>query len=294
MGYTAISKYLEAKGYSSPQNKGWNRITVRRILCSRVYIGDTVQGVSEKVSFKSKKTRRLPEGRWVITEGTHEPLIPRKVFDRAQALRQSRAGGEKAQGRLRHILSGIIYCGDCGSAMYARRRRKGTAYICGNYCRNGRDACTSHFIYEQEVVGHICSELTALFGQADEIAKQGERFYEPGTDERDRYLNDIETRLENLRRRQELLYKDRLVGRIPEELFDKMNSQLTKHMDALENERENLRCERTQPADVSALVKIITDRLEKRELTYEMASAALRSVIVNNDSVTIDLRYKIT
>ena len=92
----------------------------------------------------------------------------------------------------------------------------------------------------------------------------------------------------------ELLYKDRLVGRIPEELFDKMNSQLTKHMDALENERENLRCERTQPADVSALVKIITDRLEKRELTYEMASAALRSVIVNNDSVTIDLRYKIT
>ena len=98
MGYTAISKYLEEKGYGSPRNKGWNRITVRRILCSRVYIGDTVQGVSEKVSFKSKKTRRLPESRWVITEGTHDALIPRKMFDEVQALRQSRAGAGKCRG----------------------------------------------------------------------------------------------------------------------------------------------------------------------------------------------------
>ena len=126
MGYTAISKYLEEKGYSSPRNKGWNRITVRRILCSRVYIGDTVQGVSEKVSFKSKKTRRLPESRWVITEGTHDALIPRKMFDEVQALRQSRAGGRKVQGRKRHILSSIIFCGDCGSAMYARKRSRGS------------------------------------------------------------------------------------------------------------------------------------------------------------------------
>ena len=294
MGYTAISKYLEEKGYSSPRNKGWNRITVRRILCSRVYIGDTVQGVSEKVSFKSKKTRRLPESRWVITEGTHDALIPRKMFDEVQALRQSRAGGRKVQGRKRHILSSIIFCGDCGSAMYARKRSRGIAYICGNYCRNGRDACTSHFIYEKEIIEHICSELMVLFGQEYESAEAGEGLYDPLADEHSHVLRDISDQIESLRRRQELLYKDRLVGRISGDLFDRMNRQLEKHMEALESEQEKLRQEYTRSSDVSLLMENIRGRLERNELTNEMALVAVRSVVVHDKTVTIDLRYKIT
>jgi DNA invertase Pin-like site-specific DNA recombinase/DNA-directed RNA polymerase subunit M/transcription elongation factor TFIIS len=294
MGYTAISKYLEEKGYGSPGNKGWNRITVRRILCSRVYIGDTVQGVSEKVSFKSKKTRRLPEGRWVITEGTHEALISREMFDRVQELRLGRTGGRKVQGRQRHVLSGIIFCGGCGSAMYARKRSGGTAYVCGNYCRNGRNACTSHFIYEHEIVGHICSELQALFRKEEELEKLSEEFCGPKTTEQSQVWDDIGAQMENMRRRQEMLYKDRLTGRISGQLFDKMNQQLERHMAALESEREKLRREYARSSDISLLAGIIRGRLEKGDLTNEMASSAVRSVIVHDRSVTIDLKYKIT
>ncbi|HEY8350613.1 MAG TPA: recombinase family protein [Clostridiales bacterium] len=292
MGYTAISKYLEEKGYASPQNRGWNRITVRRILSSRVYIGDTVQGVSEKVSFKSKKTRRLPESSWVITEGTHEALVPREIFDKVQAMRMSRTGGRKVQGRMRHVLSGIIYCGGCGSAMYARRRSGGIAYVCGNYCRNGKKACTSHFVYEREIVGHICSELMSLFRLEDEIAKLKETFGDYKTDEQGRAWNDMNVRMENLLRRQELLYRDRLEGRISGQLFDRMNRQLEKHISALEDEMEKLRLEQTRSSDFSILVKSITDRLEKGELTNEMVSAAVSSIVVHDETVTIDLKYK--
>jgi site-specific DNA recombinase len=294
MGYTAISKYLEEKGYSSPKNKGWNRITVRRILCSRVYIGDTVQGVSEKVSFKSKKTRRLPEGRWVVTEGTHEALVSRETFERVQELRLGWTRGRKVRERQRHVLSGIIFCGGCGSAMYARKRGSGTAYVCGNYCRNGRNACTSHFIYENEIVDRICNELLALFSQEEEFAKPEEWFCGPKTAEQSQIWDDIGLQMENLRSRQELLYKDRLVGRISGQLFDKINRQLEKHLAALESEREKLRREYARKSDISFLADIIRGRLEKGELTNEMASAAVRSVFVHDRSVTIDLKYKIT
>ncbi|HOQ07140.1 MAG TPA: recombinase family protein [Clostridiales bacterium] len=292
MGYTAISKYLEERGYASPQNMGWNRITVRRILSSRVYIGDTVQGVSEKVSFKSKKTRRLPENRWVITEGTHEALIPREMFDKVQALRRNRNGGRKSHGRVRHVLSGLIYCGGCGSAMYARRRSGGIAYVCGNYCRNGRAACTSHFIYEREIVRHICGELLALFRLADELEKLKETFSGYETDEPGIARNELNARLENLRRRQEMLYSDRLEGRISVQLFDRMNRQLEKHISALEDEMERLERENARHSDVDFLVRYITARLEKGELTNEMASAAVSSVVVHDSTVTIDLKYE--
>ena len=81
-GYAAIANILNEKGYPSPSSKNsdipitpWNQVSIQRILCNRVYIGDTVQGVSEKISFKNKKTRRLPFEKWIITTNTHEPIV---------------------------------------------------------------------------------------------------------------------------------------------------------------------------------------------------------------------------
>lgn len=64
-GYAAISNMLNQKGYPSPSSKNsdipitpWNQVAVQRILCNRVYIGDTVQGVSEKINFRTKKNKK--------------------------------------------------------------------------------------------------------------------------------------------------------------------------------------------------------------------------------------------
>ena len=89
LGYSAIAKKLNERRLPSPGGGKWNRIAVRRILCSRVYTGDTVQGVSEKISFKSKKTRRLPREQWVITRGTHEAIISEEEFSEVQKIRGS-------------------------------------------------------------------------------------------------------------------------------------------------------------------------------------------------------------
>ena len=65
-------------------------------------------------------------------------------------------------------------------------------------------------------------------------------------------------------------------------------------MEALESEQEKLRQEYTRSSDVSLLMENIRGRLERNELTNEMALVAVRSVVVHDKTVTIDLRYKIT
>ncbi len=290
-GYSAISKYLDKKGYPSPKGGGWNRITVRRILCSRVYKGDTVQGVSEKISFKSKKTRRLPEERWVLTEGTHEAIISAEVYEEAQRVRNTRSKSVNNRGKGIHILDGLIFCGDCGNTMYARKRKNGIAYVCGNYCRYGRTACTSHFVYEREIVHHICREITGLFEQSEKLLRLQAKVTADGSNKCDAASAKIYSRLEACLRQQELLYKDRLEGRISEQLFERMNPQLEKRLGSLEKELEGLKTGNQSSPDLLGLAKAAAEMLLRSELSNEMAATVVSKISVYEEVIIVDLKY---
>ncbi len=282
LGYTSIARLLDERGLSSPGGKGWNRITVRRILISRVYIGDTVQGVSEKVSFKSKKTRRLPREEWVITEGTHEGIITREEFFDAQKLREGKATGKAPRTKVCHVLSGIIFCGRCGSAMYARKRTYGIAYVCGNYCRNGTAVCSGHFTYAAPIVMSICAELIELFDGREIWAQPNEMQDYFGIFEDDREIDaqKLMKQLETGRRQQELVYKDRLEGRISEQLFEKMNRQYEMKLKALEREAERIKTEGGRAVDVPEFIEQAVDRLKEGRLSSELARLVVKRVTV--------------
>lgn len=290
-GYSSISKYLEERGYRAPKGEGWNRITVRRILCSRVYIGDTVQGVSEKVSFKSKKTRRLPKDKWVITQDTHEAIITREAYEEVQRIRNTRNSSKISRNKSRNILNGIIVCGDCGSTMYARKRKNGTAYVCGSYCRKGKTACSSHFVYEDEIVAHICRELAGLFEHDEEILELQDKIITQDGSKHDTAYTRVCALLESGRRQQELLYKDRLEERISEQLFERMNLQMEKRLAVLERELEDLRTRNETSPDLTTLGEATASMLSRGELTHEMAEAAVSRITVYRDAVVVELKY---
>lgn len=58
----------------------WSAGSVRKILRNPVYLGHMVQGKEEKISFKEKKTRELPENQWIVVRNTHEPIVKEAVF----------------------------------------------------------------------------------------------------------------------------------------------------------------------------------------------------------------------
>lgn len=281
-GYTSIAKHLNEKKCISPEGTGWNRITVRRILSSRVYIGDTVQGISEKVSFKSKKTRRLPEQEWTITEGTHTAIIAKEEFLEVQRLRESKVVGRQMHKAAGHLLNGVLWCGNCGSIMYARKRAGGIGYVCGNYFRNGRSSCSSHFIYEEPIVECICNELKELFIGRESDAEIAKLLKESGHNEfyRESICLRLQKELEISRRHQDVLYKDRLEGRISEQLFDRMNRKQEERLKILESEIEKLGTPIAEELDASFLVGEAIHRLEKGELTNELSRLVVSRIII--------------
>lgn len=289
LGYTSIARLLDERGLPSPVGKGWNRICVRRILLSRVYIGDTVQGISEKVSFKSKKTRRLPKEEWVITQGTHEGIVSRAEFQEVQKLRESKIAGKAPRTKTCHVLSGIIFCGCCGSAMYARKRTYGNAYVCGNYCRNGSAVCSSHFTYEAPILQRICVELVKLLGDK-QIWTQLEQMQEylamcrgdKGID-----AHKLLGQLETGRRQHEMVYRDRLNGRISEQLFIRVNRQYETRLKALEAQVERINAEAEKAIDVQDIVEQAVGNFEKGELSNELARLIVKSITVFDEQDTM-------
>lgn len=66
----------------------WSFESVRNILENRIYTGDTVPFKSHVVRVGSDRTKPVPLDKQVIIPNTHDPIISRDLFQRAQDARK--------------------------------------------------------------------------------------------------------------------------------------------------------------------------------------------------------------
>ena len=92
MGEPNPVTYKKKKGlrYNNPnsgKNDGlWSAATIARILQNKIYTGAMVQGRHRVISYKVHKQISVPEDEWYIVPNTHEAIIDRATFEKAQAL----------------------------------------------------------------------------------------------------------------------------------------------------------------------------------------------------------------
>ena len=260
-GYSKIAKHFTEIRIPPPKSN-WSSQSVMRILSSPVYIGVTVQGVSRKLSYKSKKTVRLPSDRWVVTYGTHAPIISREIFYRVQEERASRHHGEaNNRGRLSPYKN-LVFCGHCGGKMYS----KNGGYICSSYIREGAEGCVRCFATEKEITEFLLPKLQEHLRkiQIEEISLTTVR-------------KDMEKLETNCRKRLELLYSDRLQGIIDAETYLNLAEQeKTKMKNLYEEQRRN-------SFSAHELIKRFLDEVPEaisEELLHDVAAAAVEKCTV--------------
>ncbi|MED2257159.1 zinc ribbon domain-containing protein [Brevibacillus parabrevis] len=57
----------------------------------------------------------------------------------------------------KHLFTNYLYCADCGKALWYVHYRKG--YVCGNYYKHGKHACSQHSVKEKELIGVILADI---------------------------------------------------------------------------------------------------------------------------------------
>lgn len=139
-------------GFSGAVKSMWSSSTVKRILTNEVYLGHLIQGKTEKINYKLKKSVEKPKEDWVKVENTHEAIISQDNFQIVQNLLKvdSRVSPVSEKNSL---FAGVIFCGDCGEQMIRRvNRYKDTQkvyYICST--KNRGEGCTRHSIEEEKL-----------------------------------------------------------------------------------------------------------------------------------------------
>lgn len=230
--------YYQRKGQSDPRrvNHKWADATVKNIVRNEVYIGNMVQGKTGTMSYKSRKLISKPEDEWIRVEGTHEAIIPRSVWDTVVGIDQKRVQKKETSDGYKSIFTGLVYCADCGFKMRNHTEKftykdgrpgRYSSFICGNYARSGKSACTVHTIYEHVLEQLVLADIRekARFAEYDpeRLAQQIIRLKEKENRTRlssfDQELKTTQARISELERLMQNLYEDKCTGTIPQTVF---------------------------------------------------------------------------
>ena len=225
----------------------WTGRTIKYILTSQMYIGNMEQHKYEKKSFRSKKMTRVPKEQWIIVEGTHEPIIDKKIWNKAQNMI---AGNYKrASERPPELLRGLLVCYDCKHKMNISTRDKigkdGTFYHhqytqCSYYRRNRNlGVCSLHSTdylkLEEEVLNTIEEICKKFIKQINFQKATDETRKEIGTYEKALQIKITKTEaaIRKLDNQIEKLYMDRLNDVISVDTYQKLSSKFEKEKEEM-------------------------------------------------------------
>ena len=189
MGKTAIAKRLNDRGIPNPteykRRKGlrfkqpdsknstlWKYSAISDILTNEIYIGNMVQGKYGSISYKTKENKPRPKSEWYRVEGTHEPIIDRKLWDSVQSLIKGRTKpfitGELG------IFAGKVHCACCGYIMRSSKSR-GEHYLQCATKHVAKGACDGAFISVKKLESIVIDELNRMtkeFLDKDEVEQK--------------------------------------------------------------------------------------------------------------------------
>lgn len=121
-----IAFKLNNMGILTRKNNTWSATTVGRVLFSEVHLGRIIYGKTTGSGHKNKKAKPLkyhPRDNWIIIENCHQAVKTLEEHEQMLLIRESRQKVPKRSRSGTFILSGILYCANCGYALRINRKQ---------------------------------------------------------------------------------------------------------------------------------------------------------------------------
>jgi Site-specific recombinases, DNA invertase Pin homologs len=292
---------LSVKG---PYSGKWSSERISFMLQNEVYIGSMVQGRVQKISYKSKKCKKISKEKWVVVENTHEPIVDDKTFEKVASLIQSR---KRTRSRTYDfLLKGMIFCHECGHPLGVINRPLANGeevlyFACRTYQRFTKNsACTCHCVRVEDVTNAVLEKVKKICQyyasqlDLDEIAIEAKKNLQDEKRRQGKDLAAFEMQLEKIQLKIDRAYEDKLDGRIDEEMFQRNYKKFKEEQSGLRNKIKSLK-ESTEPVsfDSKKIKELAEGFLNSKE--YDRAllvSLVERIELTENKEVLIYFKFK--
>lgn len=193
------------------------------------------------------------------------------------------------------ILSGMLFCADCGAKLYQVRHRGWTheqeIFVCSSY-RKHKGTCTPHQIHNVQVEAILLSELKRItaYARAHEsefvelVTKQNEKELARLMRDSNRELAQAKERIGKLDTIVQRLYEDNIDGKISDERFTRMSATYEaeqKQLEARVYELETAIAEaHEQRLNVDSFLGMVRKYTDVTELTAEIIRSFVEKIVV--------------
>ena len=291
--------HAKANGVNIPDNRGhdddyiWRGSTIVHMLSRQEYLGHTVNFKTYRKSYKNKKQLKNAPSERMIFENTHEAIIEEPVFEVVQKIRDGRRRltpmGEMP------ILSGMLFCADCGNKLYQVRHRgwehDKEHFVCATY-RKIKGGCSSHqiknVVVEELLLDGIRRVTAFARDHEDEFVEMVTKKTRIELDKcmRDgkRELEQSQARIKKLDEIIQRLYEDNIEGKISDERFTKMTANYEAEQHTLENRvaelKSTMTSEKESALGVDHFLALVRKYTDIKEPTAEIIREFVEKIYV--------------
>ena len=288
-GYKAITNKINKLGYKTKKGNDFSVGSIKDILTNPVYIGKVRYNVRQNWS---EKRRRNINANPIITDGIHDSIIEESLWNKVQAVLESKKGKPARIYDGKFPLTGILKCPKCGAGMVIMRttnklkdgtRRRLTYYACGNWKNKGTAVCNSNTIRCDKANEYVFSKISELLSNdkmiksiVTNINKERSNRVSPAKKELARIERELQ-KLDGKKKKIFEAYEDEIITK---EEFQSRNMELNNRIKILHEEKQPL------------LVTLSDDISE--EIPYEFIKSILESFgKILNENVEIEQQKKL-
>lgn len=316
-GIPSPGRLLYERGVATTEhfkNSKWYMQTVRRILQDEIYLGWMVSGKFRSTyhSTGKKGSQPVPREEWIVTKGTHEPIVTEDLFNKVQEyfVRMKEEHGQTAvynsKSKKASIFKGHLRCGECGQAMFLRNKHghgKVTAwYYCALHENYNSSYCSKKAVKKHDVEDialKLIRTQIKLFTDAREMiialnkkesSKTKYRIYGD-------QIRTVKKQIEKYMTLKASLYEDFANGVLSQSDYLSMGQEYAQKADELriflaELEKEAKKYSQTYAMNGS-WAQMIEQYQNAETLTEEMIDAFIDEMIMyNNGHVEVKFRFK--
>ena len=266
-GYLTIADELNRLGYKTKRGTEFTKTSFYNMLRNEKYIGNYVYNRSQPKDVRGRRNGHTYKDRseWITNEGTVPAIIDVDTFNLAQQRQaEYRKKFPNSKAIETYLLSGKIFCGECGSPYCGDRRKDKrrsriiVKYICNLQKRRGKRACHARPVNRDAIESFVLEKLADMLFDI-RIAPRITQYYNGYREDNDRTYTAAQQMLEA-----ELAACQKDIDSLVELVMKKPSDIFLEKINELEERRDGIR---RKIADHE--LQKCSDKVE----TYEVAQA---------------------